>query len=68
MFKEMFADKPLIKQVKEIKECQMIVAKTVNKYVRFDYTKRANRLIREVREYCNYKDYDFDYLRRIYDF
>lgn len=56
--------KNVTQQVQKIKEFQLAIKKTKSKYLRKDYGKAIKRLTYELKEYCNFKKYDFDEIIR----
>lgn len=60
--------KAIERHINEIKRYQEAIEKTDSNYLKNDYSKKISRMIKELREYCYYRDYDFtDVLRRLND-
>lgn len=58
--------KAVERHIEEIKRYQEAMNKTDSAYLKNDYSKKINRMIKELREYCHYRNYNFKaILRRI---
>lgn len=58
--------KAVERHIEEIKRYQIAINKTDSAYLKNDYSKKINRMIKELREYCHYRNYNFkSILRRI---
>lgn len=51
--------KAVERHIEEIKRYQDAITKTNSAYLKNDYAKRVNRMIKELREYCHYRKYNF---------
>lgn len=52
------------RQVDEIKRLQQIVNKSKSRFIKNDYTKRIIRLKNELKDYCDYRGYDYKKVRK----
>ena len=57
--------KAVRKQIFEIKRMQYACATSHSPYLKNDYEKKIKSMIRDLKEYCSYKKYNYDEIKRI---
>lgn len=56
--------KAVERHIEEIKKYQKAIDRTDSIYLKLDYSKKINRMIKELREYCHYRNYNFKAILR----
>lgn len=57
---------PIDRHIQEIMRLKKVINETKSTYLKNDYSKRISQMIKELREYCDYRGYDFtNILKRI---
>lgn len=57
--------KAVRKQIYEIKRMQYACAISNSPYLKNDYDKKIKSMIRDLKEYCSYKNYNFEEIKRV---
>lgn len=51
--------KAIERHIEEIKQYKRAIDKTDSIYLKNDYYKKIDRMFKELKEYCKYRDYNF---------